>query len=83
MKLPLKPGKTTTEFWAVVIAGLSLTGLSAISLLDAEWVAGCVTLLTLVYNGSRAALKKQQAEAELISLKTPDTRPEILTQDDR
>lgn len=64
MKLPLKPGVTTTEFWTTIVAGLLLTALSAMTLLDAAWVAGAVIVLTLAYNGSRANLKKIQAEAE-------------------
>lgn len=65
MNIPLKSGHKTSEFWAVIIAGLSLTGLSAFSMLDAEWVAGSVTLLTILYNASRGTLKKMQAQAEL------------------
>ena len=64
MNLPLKPGHTTTEFWGIVTAGLSLTGLSAFALLDAEWVAGSITILTILYNASRAKLKQTAAEAD-------------------
>lgn len=64
MKIPLKPGVTTTEFWTTIVAGLLLTALSAMTLLDAAWVAGAVIVLTLAYNGSRANLKKIQAESE-------------------
>lgn len=69
MNLPLKPGRTTTEFWAIILTGLSLTGLASFALLDAEWVAGAMTLLTIIYNASRGQLKKQQAEAELEALR--------------
>lgn len=69
MNLPLKPGHKTSEFWAVIIAGLSLTGLSAFAMLDAEWVAGSVTILTVLYNASRSSLKKMQAQAELETVK--------------
>lgn len=69
MNLPLKPGHTTTEFWGIVIAGLSLTGLSAFALLDAEWVAGSITILTILYNASRAKLKQTAAEADLEVIK--------------
>ena len=75
MKIPLKAGHTTTEFWAVIIAGLSLTGLSVFSLLDAPWVAGGITLLTLVYNGSRSKLKQIQAQGELAKLTPPAASP--------
>ena len=69
MNIPLKPGHTTTEFWALIITGLSLTGLSAFAMLDAEWVAGAMTLLTILYNASRSTLKKQQAAAEIEALR--------------
>lgn len=77
MNLPLKPGRQTSEFWAVVIAGLSLTGLAAFSMLDAEWVAGCVTVLTILYNASRSSLKKVQAQGELETLKTENAIAEL------
>lgn len=77
MNLPLKPGHKTSEFWAVVIAGLSLTGLSAFAMLDAEWVAGCVTVLTILYNASRSGLKRVQAQGELETLKTENTIAEM------
>lgn len=77
MNLPLKPGHKTSEFWAVVIAGLSLTGLSAFSMLDAEWVAGCMTVLTILYNASRSSLKKVQAQGELETLKTENAIAEL------
>lgn len=77
MNLPLKPGHKTSEFWAVVIAGLSLTGLSAFSMLDAEWVAGCMTVLTILYNASRSSLKKVQAQGELETLKVENTIAEL------
>jgi hypothetical protein len=75
MKIPLKPGHTTTEFWTVIAAGLSLTGLSAFSLLDAQWAALGVTVLTMVYNGSRSKLKQIQAQAEASAAEPQSAAP--------
>lgn len=70
MNIPLKPGYTTSEFWTVIIAGLSMVGLSAISMLDVAWAVTGVTILTALYNLSRNSLKQKQALGELEALKT-------------
>lgn len=70
MNIPLKPGHTTSEFWTVIIAGLSMVGLSAISMLDVAWAVTGVTILTALYNLSRNSLKQKQALGELEALKT-------------
>lgn len=77
MNLPLKPGYKTSEFWAVVLSGLSLTGLAAFSMLDAEWVAGAITILTVLYNASRGNLKRMQVQGQLEELKTENTIAEL------
>jgi hypothetical protein len=77
MKLPLKPGVTTTEFWTTVGAGLILTALSAMSLLEATWTAVGITLLTLAYNGARGRIKKLAIERE----SKPDGGREVLAMD--
>ena len=64
MTIPLKPGHTTTEFWTIIVAGLSLTGLSLASILDVTWAAMAIAVLTLAYNGSLTKLTAIQAEAE-------------------
>lgn len=64
MKLPLKPGVTTTEFWTTVGAGLILTALSAMSLLEATWTAVAITLLTLTYNAARGRIKELAMKRE-------------------
>ena len=64
MKLPLKPGHTTTEFWAVIIGGLLTTGIAAISLLDVAWAAMAIAGMTIAYNVSRQKVKTIQAQAE-------------------
>lgn len=70
MNIPLKPGYSTSEFWSVIIAGLSLVGLSAVSMLDVAWAATGVTILTALYQLSRHGLKNKQAQGELEALKT-------------
>lgn len=81
MKLPLKSGVTTTEFWTTIVAGLLLTALSTMTLLDASWVAGAVIVLTLAYNASRGNLKRIQAEAEAAHLKQEAKKPGALPPD--
>ena len=63
-KLPLKDGRTSTEFWLIIITGLLTTGLSALSILEVTWGAGALVVLTLAYNHSRTKLKTIQADAE-------------------
>lgn len=79
MKLPLKPGVTTTEFWTTIGAGLILTALSAMSLLEASYAAICITLLTLAYNSARSHIKQLESKRQ-----TPtETKPETLAMDER
>jgi hypothetical protein len=69
-KLPLKDGRTSTEFWLIIITGLLTTGLSALSILEVNWGAGALVVLTLAYNHSRTKLKTIQADAEAHAVKS-------------
>lgn len=69
-KLPLKAGRTSTEFWLIIITGLLTTGLSALSVLDVTWGAGALVVMTLAYNQSRTKLKVIQAKAEAHAVKS-------------
>lgn len=64
MKLPLKPGHTTTEFWAVIIGGLLTTGIAAVSMLDVAWAAIAIAVMTIGYNYSRHQQKMIATKAE-------------------
>lgn len=65
-KLPLKPGRTSSEFWLIILTGLLTTSLSALSVLDVTWGSGALVVLTLAYNQSRTKLKVIQAEAHAV-----------------
>jgi len=69
-KLPLKPGRTSTEFWLIIVTGLLTTGLSALSIMDVTWGAGALIVMTLAYNQSRTKLKVIQADAEAHAVKS-------------
>ena len=69
-KLPLKAGRTSSEFWLIILTGLLTTSLSALSILDVTWGAGALIVLTLAYNQSRTKLKVIQAEAEAHTVKS-------------
>lgn len=69
-KLPLKPGRSSTEFWLIILTGLLTTSLSALSILDVAWSAGALVVLTLAYNQSRTKLKVIQADVEAHAAKT-------------
>lgn len=69
-KLSLKPGRTSTEFWLIIITGLLTTSLSALSIMDVTWGAGAMVVLTFAYNQSRTKLKVIQAEAEAHAVKS-------------
>ena len=69
-KLPLKEGRTSTEFWLIILTGLLTTGLSALSILEVTWGAGALVVLTLAYNHSRTKLKVIQADAEAHAVKS-------------
>lgn len=69
-KLPLKAGRSSSEFWLIIITGLLTTSLSALSILDVTWGAGALIVLTLAYNHSRTQLKVIQADAESYALKS-------------
>lgn len=69
-KLPLKPGRSSSEFWLIIITGLLTTSLSALSILDVTWGAGALIILTLAYNQSRTKLKVIQADAEAYTVKS-------------
>ena len=69
-KLPLKEGRTSTEFWLIILTGLLTTGLSALSILEVTWGAGALVVLTLAYNHSRTKLKVIQADAEAAVVKS-------------
>lgn len=74
MKIPLKPGHTTTEFWAVVIGGLLTTGIAAVSMLDVAWAAIAIAVMTIGYNYSRHQQKmvatKTEADLAIIEAET-------------
>jgi dethiobiotin synthetase len=72
--IPLKPGVQTSEFWTVVVSGLILTAMSALSLTTYAYAAVGVTVLGLVYNVMRGSLKNIQAQAEADRLKTEADR---------
>lgn len=67
--IPLKPGVKTSEFWIVIFSGLTLTGMSALSMTTYAYATVCVTVLGLVYNLMRGSLKNIQAQAEADRLK--------------
>lgn len=68
--LPLKPGRTTTEFWLVILTGLLSTGLAATQLLAVEWATLATVLLAALYNHHRGKLKLIQAQTEAEGIKT-------------
>ena len=76
-KLPLKAGRTSSEFWLIILTGLLTTSLSALSILDVTWGAGALIVLTLAYNQSRTKLKVIQAEAEAATLKAGTPPPAV------
>lgn len=69
MKLPLKPGHSSTEFWLTVILGLLTTLISALGMLEVTWGATVLAALGITYTMGRNRLKKIQAEAEAEGLK--------------
>ncbi len=69
-KLPLKPGRTSTEFWLTILGSLIAGLLSATSMLDVTWAAGAIVVMTVAYNHTRTKLKVIQAEAEAHALKS-------------
>mgnify|MGYP003672371916 CR=1 FL=1 len=74
MKLPLKPGRSTTEFWAVIIGGLLTTGIAAVSMLDVAWAALAIAAMTIGYNYSRHQQKmvatRTEADLAIIEAET-------------
>lgn len=68
--LPLKPGRTTTEFWLVILTGLLSTGLAATQLLAVEWATLATVVLAALYNHHRGKLKLIQAQTEAEGIKT-------------
>ncbi len=72
--IPLKPGVHTSEFWTVILSGLMLTTMSALSLTTYTYAAVGVTVLGLVYNMMRGSLKNIQAQAEADRLKAEADR---------
>lgn len=74
--IPLKPGVQTSEFWTVIISGLLLTGMSALSMTTYAYATVCVTVLGLVYNLMRGSLKNIQAQAEADRLKAEMQKPD-------
>jgi hypothetical protein len=75
MHLPLKSGVTTSEFWLVILSGVLLTVQSAMSLVDAGWAMGGITLLGLAYTQLRGRLKSIHAQSAADALKSGVLNP--------
>lgn len=76
MKIPLKPGVTTSEFWTVILCGLLLTAQTALNLTTVTWAAGGVSLLGFIYVLQRGRLKSIEAQSAADAQKRGESPPQ-------
>lgn len=59
VRMKLKQGVTTTEFWVVIAGGVISTSMAALDMVDAKWAVAAVTSLGAIYTLVRGALKNK------------------------